>query len=129
MVVDAQARRMLGRRRERALLDRLLDTARDGHGAVLVAHGEPGMGKTALLEYAVAAASDFRVARAAGAEGEIALDFSALQQFCLPILGFVERLPGPQRNALAVAFGQSQGQAPTPLLVGLAVLGLVSEAA
>ena len=55
MVVGAQAGRLLGRQRERAVLERLLDTARDGHGAVLVVHGEPGVGKTALLEYAVEA--------------------------------------------------------------------------
>ena len=63
MVVGAQAGRLLGRQRERAVLDRLLDTARSGHSAVLVVHGDPGVGKTALLEYAVEAAPDFRVAR------------------------------------------------------------------
>ena len=129
MVVRAQAGRLLGRQRERAVLERLLDTARDGHGAVLVVHGDPGVGKTALLEYAVEAGEDFRALRAAGVEGEMELDYAALQQLCSPILEFIERLPDPQRDALGVAFGLSAGQAPSPFLVGLAVLGLLSEAA
>ena len=129
MVVSAQAGGLLGRRRERAVLERLLDTARGGHGSVLVVHGDPGVGKTALLEYAVEAGQDFRVVRTAGVEGEMELDYAALQQLCSPLLEFVERLPDPQRDALGVAFGLSAGQAPSPFLVGLAVLGLLSEAA
>ena len=129
MVVTAHAGRLLGRQRERAVLERLLDTARGGHGAVLVVHGEPGVGKTALLEYAVEAGEGFRVVRAAGAGGEMELDYAALQQLCSPILEFLERLPDPQRDALGVAFGLSSGHAPSPFLVGLAVLGLLSEAA
>jgi DNA-binding CsgD family transcriptional regulator len=129
MVVRPQAGRLLGRQRERAVLERLLDTARDGHGAVLVVHGEPGVGKTALLEYAVEAGKDFRVLRGTGVEGEMELDYAALQQLCSPILEFIERLADPQRDALGVAFGLSAGQAPSPFLVGLAALGLLSEAA
>jgi DNA-binding CsgD family transcriptional regulator len=129
MVVRAQSGRLVGRQRERAVLERLLDTARDGHGAVLVVHGDPGVGKTALLEYAVEAGEDLRVVRAAGVEGEMELDYAALQQLCSPLLELIERLPDPQRDALGVAFGLSAGQAPSPFLVGLAVLGLLSEAA
>jgi DNA-binding CsgD family transcriptional regulator len=129
MVTRASGRQLLGRQRERLVLERLLDTARDGHGALLVVHGDPGVGKTALLEYAVEAAEDFRVVRTAGVEGEMELDYAALQRFCAPILEFSERLPDPQRDALTVAFGLSAGQAPSPFLVGLAVLGLLSEAA
>src|SRR5882672_8235236 len=129
MVVSAQAGRLLGRQRERAVLERLLDAVRDGHGAVLLVQGDPGVGKTALLEYAVEAGEDFRVVQAAGVEGEMKLDYAALQQLCSPILEFIERLPDPQRNALGVAFGLSAGEAPSPFLVGLAVLGLLSEAA
>ena len=123
------AGRLVGRQRERAVLDRLLGTARDGHGAVLVVYGDPGVGKTALLEYAVEAGQDFRVVRTAGVEGEMELDYAALQQLCSPILEFIERLPDPQRDAIGVAFGLSAGKAPSPFLVGLAVLGLFSEAA
>src|SRR6266545_8392162 len=129
MVVSVQAGRLLGRQRERAVLERLLGTARNGHGSVLVVHGEPGVGKTALLEYAVESGEDFRVVRTAGVEGEMKLDYAALQQLCSPLLDLTERLPDPQRDALGVAFGLSAGQAPSPFLVGLAVLGLLSEAA
>jgi len=129
MVVRVQAGRLLGRQRERAVLERLLGTARNGHGSVLVVHGEPGVGKTALLEYAVESGEDFRVVRTAGVEGEMKLDYAALQQLCSPILEFSDRLPDPQRDALGVAFGLSGGPAPSPLLVGLAVLGLLSDAA
>src|SRR5260370_3440740 len=104
MVVRSQPGRLLGRQRERAVLERLLDTARDGHGAVLVVHGDPGVGKTALLECAVEKGEDFRVVRAAGVAGEMELDYAALQQLCSPLLEFSESLPDPQRDALGVAF-------------------------
>ena len=129
MVVMAGRGRLLGRQRERAVLERLLGTARGGHGATIVLHGDPGVGKTALLEYAVEAGEGFRVIRTAGVEGEMELDFAALQQLCSPILGFAEQLPGPHREALDVAFGLSAGDASSPFLVGLAVLGLLAEAA
>jgi len=120
---------LVGRQRERAVLDRLLEAARGGDGGVLVVHGEPGVGKTALLEYAGETAQGYRVARTSGVEGEMELPFAVLQQLCSPFLGLVERLPQPQRDALGVAFGLRAGAAPNPFLVGLAVLGLLSEAA
>jgi len=119
---------LLGRQREREVLGRLLNAALDGDGGVLVVHGEPGVGKTALLEWTVEEARLFRVLRAVGVEGEMELPFAALQQLCLPIFDRSERLPDPQRDALGVAFGLSAGQAPNPFLVGLAALGLLSEA-
>jgi DNA-binding CsgD family transcriptional regulator len=109
-------------------LDRLLEAAHDGHGGVLVVHGEPGVGKTALLEYAGEGGREFRVVRAVGVEGEMELPYAALQQLCSPILELTERLPMPQGDALAVAFGLSAGAPPSPFLVGLAVLALLSEA-
>jgi len=129
MVVGVGAERLVGRQRERAVLERLLESARNGHGSVLVVHGEPGVGKTALLECAIDAGADFRVVRAAGVEGEMELDYAALQQLCSPLLELMESLPDPQREALGVAFGLSAGRAPSSFLVGLAVLGLLSEAA
>ena len=120
---------MLGREREREVLDRLLDGVRGGHGGVLVVHGEPGVGKTALLDYAVEAAREFRTARTSGIEAEMELPFAAVQQLCSPLLDFLERLPQPQREALGVAFGLITGPAPDPFLVGLAVLGVMAEAA
>jgi DNA-binding NarL/FixJ family response regulator len=129
MVTRAPAVQLLGRQRERDVLDRLLATAREGHGGVLVLHGDPGVGKTAMLEYALETAKDFGVVRTSGVQGETELDYAALQQLCSPLLALIERLPDPQRDALDVAFGQSQGRPPSPFLVGLAVLGLLSEAA
>ncbi|MDT4935493.1 MAG: hypothetical protein QOK11_3385, partial [Pseudonocardiales bacterium] len=120
---------LLGRQREREVLDRLLDAARSGHGRVLVVRGEPGVGKTALLEYAIEAAQPFRVARTAGVEGEMQLAYASLQRLCSPILELIEVLPHPQRDALAVAFGLGSGPAPNPFLVGLAVVNLLSAAA
>ena len=125
--------RLLGRAREREALDRLLSgVLEEGRGGVLVLYGEAGVGKSALLEYAVVAARQFRVARTFGVEAEMELPFAAVQQLCAPLLGLRERLPEPQREALDVAFGLIGGPvhpAPNPFLVGLAVLGLLAEAA
>src|ERR1700754_3457635 len=121
--------RLLGRGREREVLDRVLGGARDGRGAVLVLEGEAGVGKTALLDDAAAAAGDFRIARVSGVEGEMELAFAALQQLVAPFLDLRGRLPSPQREALGVAFGLGTGPVPSRFLVGLAVLGLLSEAA
>src|ERR1700729_664999 len=127
--------RLFGREREREVLDRLLDGVRGGRGGVLVVHGEAGVGKTALLEYAVEAGREFRIARTSGVEAEIELPFAAVQQLCSPFLGFLDRLPQPQREALGVAFGligvpaHPTHPAPDPFLIGLAVLGVLSEAA
>jgi AAA ATPase domain len=120
---------LLGRERERQALDRLLDGGRGGRGGVLVVHGEPGIGKTALLECAVERAREFRVAGICGVESEMELAFAALQQLCCPYLELMEHLPEAQRDALAVAFGLGAGPAPNPFLVGLAVLGLLAEVA
>jgi DNA-binding CsgD family transcriptional regulator len=120
---------LIGREREREALDRLLDGVRGGHGGVLVADGEAGVGKTALLEYAVEAAREFRTARTSGIEAEMELPFAAAQQLCSPFLELMGRLPQPQHEALGVAFGLITGPAPNPFLVGLAVLGLLAEAA
>ena len=120
---------LLGRERERGALDRLLDAARDGHGGVLVVRGEPGVGKTALLEYAIEAGREFRIARTSGVQAEMEFPYAAAQQLCFPILHLMEHLPEPQREALDVAFGLRGGPTPNPFLVGLAILGLLSEAA
>src|SRR6478735_7150900 len=118
---------IFGRRSERGVLDRLIGGARAGRSGVVVVRGEPGVGKTALLEYAVDSASDLHVARAAGVESERELAFAALHQLCAPVLDRLERLPGPQRDALAVTFGLSEGAVPDRFMVGLAVLSLLSE--
>ena len=87
------------------MLDGLLEQVRDGRSAALVVWGDAGVGKTALLDYAVQEAADLRVARAAGVESEMELAFAALHQLCGPMLDRLDRLPGPQRAALGTAFG------------------------
>ena len=101
----------------------------DGQSRVLVVSGEPGVGKTALLQSAIGSASGFRVMRAVGVESEMELAFAALQQLCAPLIDRLDRLPTPQREALGVAFGLRAGDAPDRFLVGLAVLSLLAEAA
>jgi DNA-binding CsgD family transcriptional regulator len=120
---------LLGRHRECAHLDELLERVRAGQSRVLVLRGEAGVGKTALLEYLVANAGDCSIARAAGIESEMELAFAGLHQLCAPMLDRRGRLPGPQADALGTAFGLSAGEAPDRFLVGLAVLGLLSDVA
>ena len=120
---------LLGRRGECETLDRLVVGVRAGRGQVLVLRGESGIGKTALLEYLRDRASGCRIARVAGIESEMELAFAGLQQVCAPLLGRVERLPVPQREAVSTAFGLSAGDAPDRFLVGLAVLTLLADAA
>ena len=118
-----------GRRQQCEALDGLLAEVRAGRSRALVVRGEPGIGKTALLGYAADTAPDFRMARAEGVESEMELPFAALHQLTGRMLGQLGALPIPQRDALGVAFGLSSGSAPDRFLVGLAVLGLLSEAA
>jgi DNA-binding CsgD family transcriptional regulator len=99
-----------------------------GRASVLVVRGESGVGKTALLEHALSRAEGWRVARAAGVESEIELAFGGLHQFCAPMLGGLERLALPQRAALERVFGLSDGAPPDRFLVGVSVLGLLSDA-
>ena len=104
-----------GRAGERELLDRLLENVRGGQSAVLVVRGEAGVGKTALLHYCARQASGFRVAQIAGVESEMELPFAGLHQLCAPMLGRLDALPEPQRDALRVALGLSSGDAARPL--------------
>jgi DNA-binding CsgD family transcriptional regulator len=120
---------LFGRGRERDALDRLLTGVRGGRGGVLLLSGEAGVGKTALLDSAVEAARDFRFARTVGVEAEMEIPFAAAQQLCSPFLDLLDRLAQPQQEALGVAFGLSSGPAPDRFLVGLAILGLLAEAA
>jgi DNA-binding CsgD family transcriptional regulator len=104
---------------------------RTGEGRALVVRGEPGVGKTVLLDYlvGVATSSGCRVVRAAGVQSEMELAFAGLHQLCAPMLDHAESLPVPQREALRTAFGLSTGPVPDRFLVGLAVVGLLSETA
>ncbi|MGR6912883.1 ATP-binding protein [[Actinomadura] parvosata] len=116
-------------RRETSQLTRLLEQARQGSGTALVVHGEAGLGKTVLLDDLMATVRGARVLRASGAEFERDLAFTALHQLCAPLLPLVDRLPPPQRTTLRTAFDLEEGPAPDPLVIGLAVLGLLAEAA
>jgi hypothetical protein len=86
---------LAGRAAERALIDRLLQNVRTGQSAVRVLRGEPGIGKTALLDYAVERAQGYRVVRAAGVEDEMELPFAGLQLLCAPLLDALGGLPSP----------------------------------
>ncbi|SOJ57255.1 Putative HTH-type transcriptional regulator [Mycobacterium simulans] len=121
-------RGLRGRRAECATLQRLTSLARSGQSQVLVLRGEAGIGKSALLDFVSERTSGFREARVAGVESEMELAFAALHQLCAPLLDCVGRLPGPQRDALDVAFGRRAGSAPDRFLVGLAVLSLIGAA-
>src|SRR4051812_47812968 len=128
-MATAQPLELRGRRSECETLDRLVARVRAGESAVLVVRGEAGVGKSALLACLIERASGCRTARAAGVESEMELPFAGLHQLCAPMLGHLDRLPAPQRDALATAFGLSAGDPPDRFLVGLAVLSLLSEAA
>ena len=128
-MATVQTPRLLGRSSECDTLDRLVATVRAGQSEVLVVRGEAGVGKSALLAFLIERASGCRVVRAAGVESEMELPFAGLHQLCGPMLDRLDRLPAPQRDALATAFGLSAGDPPDRFLVGLAVLSLLSEVA
>ena len=114
---------------ERDVLERLVAGIRAGQSRVLVLRGEAGVGKTALLRHLSTVASDCRIARAAGVESEMELAYAGLHALCASMLGRLDQLPDPQRDALSTAFGLSAGPPPDRFLVGLAVLGLLADAA
>src|SRR6202165_615754 len=125
--VDEHHRR--GRRSEIEVLDRLIEAVRAGESRALVVRGEPGVGKTAVMDYVADRASGCLVARAAGVQSEMELAFAGVHQLCAPMLDHLDRLPGPQRDALRTALGIAAGTAPDRFLVALAVLGLLSDVA
>src|SRR6187200_1970163 len=112
---------------ERGVLDRLVDGVRAGEGRALVVRGEPGVGKTVLLDYLAGRARGCRVARAVGVQSEMELAFAGLHQLCAEMLDHLDRIPAPQRDALRTAFGMAAGPPPDRFLIGLGVLSLLSE--
>src|SRR5580704_16787291 len=120
---------LMDRQAERGVLDQLINAVQAGGSRVLVVRGEPGVGKSALLDYLAGRAAGSRVVRAAGVESEMELAFAGLHQLLAPLLDRADALPVPQRDALNTAFGVSTGPVPDHFLVGLAVLGLLSEVA
>ena len=130
-VPPGRATSLTDRVAERDALDRLIEAVQAGESRVLVVCGDPGVGKTALLEYLAGRASGAgcRVVRAAGVQSEMELAFAGLHQLCAPLLARARRLPVPQHEALRTAFGVAAGPPPDRFLVGLAVLSLLSEVA
>ena len=110
-------------------LDGLIEAVWAGESRALVVRGDPGVGKTVLLDYLAGRARGCRVARAVGVQAEMELAFAGLHQLCAPLLDHLGKIPVPQRDALRTAFGISGGPPPERFLVGLAVLSLVSEVA
>jgi hypothetical protein len=127
--IRRRAAELTGRSSERDVLDRLIEAVRAGQSRALVVRGEPGVGKTALLEYLVEQGAGCRVVRAVGVQSEMELAFAGLHQVLAPMLDGLERLPVPQRDALQTAFGIGPGSAPDRFLVALAVLSLLSDVA
>jgi DNA-binding CsgD family transcriptional regulator/tetratricopeptide (TPR) repeat protein len=118
---------LVGREAEQRTLDALLDSARDERGAALVLRGEPGIGKTALLEYAAGRAADMTVLRCVGIEAEHELPFAGMHQLVRPCLELVDRLPAPQAGALRGALGLSFDAISDRFLVSVGLLSLLAE--
>jgi hypothetical protein len=119
---------LVGREAEQRQLDSLLESARDGRSAVLVLRGEPGIGKTALLEYARERAAGMRSLTCVGIEAEHDLPSAGMHQLVRPCAGLIERLPGPQAAAVAGALGLSADGVADRFLVSLGLLSLLAEA-
>ena len=121
--------KLVDRRAERSMLDRLVEAVCAGQSRALVLCGEPGVGKTALLQYLIRRAAECRVVQTAGVESEMELAFAGLHQLCAPLLAGLEDLPERQGDALRIVFGMSSGPAPDRFLVGLATLSLLTHVA
>jgi DNA-binding CsgD family transcriptional regulator len=119
---------LVGRESECARIDEVLERARRGRSGALVLRGEPGIGKTALLAYAVERAHDMRVVSALGVETETELDFSALLEVCRPILDHLDDVPARQAEPLRVALGLATGHASDRFMIGAATLSLLAAA-
>ena len=119
---------LVGRQAEQRAIDALLDSARAERSAVLVVRGDPGIGKSALLDYAAEHAADMRVLRCVGIEAEHELPFAGIHQLLRPHVDLVDRLPAPQAAALRSALGLSFDGVHDRFLVSLAVLSLLAEA-
>jgi DNA-binding CsgD family transcriptional regulator len=120
---------LIGRERELREIESLIAGARDSSGAALAILGDPGIGKTALLEEArgLAAEADVRILATAGVQSEASLAFAGLHQLLRPVLDKASDLPAPQRRALHAAFGTADEDGPDPFMIGLAALSLLAD--
>jgi hypothetical protein len=110
-------------------MDRVLAAAREGLSGALVVRGEPGIGKTSLLEHMVESAPDFQLARITGVETEMASGFAGLHRLLLPFLDRLDALPPAQRDAARCAFGLTDGAPADRYRVGVAALSLLAGVA
>ena len=113
---SVSGRGLLGRNRECGLLDDVISTIRGGESRSLVLRGEAGIGKTALLQYLIASASELTVVRTAGVQSEMELAYASLHQLCAPLLPRLDKIPAPHRDALRIV--RSERRAPTGSLPG-----------
>ena len=120
---------LVGREQELAFLAALVEQARHGSAGSVVVRGEPGVGKSALLDELVSATGEATVLRTRGLEVEAPLPFAALHRLLRPVMRLREELPAPQARALRVAFGEEDGPAVEPFLVGVATLTMLTAAA
>jgi DNA-binding CsgD family transcriptional regulator len=120
---------LIGRERECALIDDLLDRALLGRSGSLVIRGEAGIGKTALLDYALERAAEMTVVRTIGVESEAELEFSSLLDVCRPLFGHVAELTERQSTALRAALGVGRADAIDRFEIGAATLSLLAAAA
>jgi hypothetical protein len=118
---------LIGREADQRTLDALLESARGERSAALVLHGEPGIGKTALLGYAAEHATDMKVLRCVGIEAERELPFAGIHQLVRPCLDLVDRLPAPQAAAMRGALGLSFDDVQDRFLVSLGLLSRLAE--
>ena len=119
---------LLGRVEEQRRIAAVVSAARNGLGGALLLEGEPGIGKTALLEAATTERTGVRLLRADGFEAESTLPYAALQRLMIPLRDYLPVLPERHQQALRVAAGVAAGPPPDRFLVGLGVLGLLAAA-
>jgi DNA-binding CsgD family transcriptional regulator len=120
---------LVGRTRERRRIERLLADARHGTSGALLLHGDPGIGKTALLRWTVAEAEGFRVLRARGIETESDIPFAGLGELVAPLLDRLDDIPAVQAAALRGALALGPAGAPDRFTVPAGLLSLLAVAA
>ena len=121
---------LIGREPERAAIEELLQRARARDGAALILCGDPGVGKSMLLDAAEGLATDMLVLRTTGIDCEAQVAHAGLHRLLMPVLPALTKVPEPQQNSLRVALGESAADRPVDSLhIFLAVLRLLTDTA